>query len=531
MSKKVLMIGLDGATFTILGPMIDEGVMPVLGRLIREGVKGDLNSTRNPLTPPAWTSMVTGRSPHVHGIYDFLRPSTMDDGTVFLNLNDSRDVKAETVWSMANRQGVRATALNFWGHAPAPEIDGYIASGFVPWKHLRQGMHPKSLLDDVRAMDQFDYKNLGMDIGEEKKALQGLTDGEHDDWIELQSLRDTAWTDLCCHLMEKDRTGLTAVVLDGPDKLQHLFWRFVDPAYADSDDSEWFAQIRERCIGFFRQLDRNIERMVDAAGPDTDIFFTSDHGFGDTVEFVYLNEWLGRNGYLAWKHDDVGDTAQLTPDKIKNHLSMVDWQNTLAYCPTPSSNAIYVKRAKGDSHGVKDGEYLDFVLELRDKLLAYRDPADNGQVFVGVDTNKLEGTPYVEPSPDLTVHLRDHGFVSILKSTDVVIPRKEADGTHRPNGIFIGYGPSFASGATIEPIDILDMTPLMMYLLGLPVPNDLEGKVPEAALASSTMAERQVESGDATKATDTASGANRAEPTEEEREALLKQMKILGYMD
>ena len=48
-------------------------------------------------------------------------------------------------------------------------------------------------------------------------------------------MRDQAWTELTCHLMKKDRTELTAVVLDGADKIQHLFWRFVDPAYADKD--------------------------------------------------------------------------------------------------------------------------------------------------------------------------------------------------------------------------------------------------------------------------------------------------------
>ena len=151
-------------------------------------------------------------------------------------------------------------------------------------------------------------------------------------------------------------------------------------------------------------------------------------------------------------------------------------------------------------------------------------------MFVGVDTNKLEGTPYVEPSPDLTLHLRDHGFVSILKSTDVVLRREQADGTHRPNGIFVGYGPAFARNREIDPIDILDMTPLMLHLLGLPVPSDLEGRVPETALTDDAVAGRQVEAGEATRSAPKPAAA-RAEPTEEEREALLKQMKILGYMD
>ena len=63
MSNNVLMIGLDGATFTLLDPLIEQGVMPFLGSVLNNAVRADLMSTRHPLTPPAWTSMITGRSP------------------------------------------------------------------------------------------------------------------------------------------------------------------------------------------------------------------------------------------------------------------------------------------------------------------------------------------------------------------------------------------------------------------------------------------------------------------------------------
>jgi predicted AlkP superfamily phosphohydrolase/phosphomutase len=529
--SKVLMIGLDGATFSLLNTLMEDGTMPFMKKLVSEGVHGDLMSTRNPLTPPAWTSMITGTSPHVHGIYDFLRPVTMDDGGVFLGVNDSRQIRSETIWSMVSRQGMRATSLNFYGMSPPPEVDGYIASGFVPWKHLRKAISPPEFFDTIKAMPGFDYKNLGMDIGEEKKCVQGLLDGEHTDWIELQSVRDTAWADICCYLLDNDPTELTAVVLDGPDKIQHLFWRFVDPELLEENPSEWFTQIRELCLDFYRQLDNNIQRMVEKAGPETNVILTSDHGFGATTEFVYINEWLARRGYLKWADQAELDAAgKLTADKMKDHLGMIDWKRTLAFCPTPSSNAIYVKKAKGSGHGIKDSEYLDFCLNLKQELLDYRHPEDGGQIFVGVDTNKLEGTPYVEPSPDLTVRLRDGGFVSILKSSHVVVPRENPDGTHRPNGIFIGYGPDIKASEHIEPIDLLDMTPLMLYFLGLPIPKNLEGRVPAEVLRDETLQKREVEHGGTT-VTRSRDSSGDKEPSEEEREALLQQMKLLGYMD
>lgn len=527
------MIGLDGATFHLLQPLMDDGVMPFLRRFVEEGVHGDLMSTRNPLTPPAWVSMITGTSPHVHGIYDFLRPVITEDGGVFLGVNDSRRIRSETLWPMVSRQGLRATSLNFYGMSPPFEINGYIASGFVPWKHLRYAMHPGSLFETVRSLPGFDYKNLGMDIGEEKKCVQGLLEGEDADWITLQSVRDTAWTELCYHLMTTDRTELTAVVLDGPDKVQHLFWRFVDPELVGAEENPWFRHIRSLCLDYYRQLDHNIEKLVTSAGVDTNVIMTSDHGFGTTTEVVYVNEWLSRHGYLVWAdHATHDQTGKLTADKIKDHLGMINWRETVAFCPTPSSNSIYIKKTSGTGAGIKDSDYLEFCMNLRKELLSYRNPADGGQVFVGGDLNKLEGTPYVEPSPDITLRLRDGGFVSILRSSEIVVPRKHPNGTHRPNGIFIGRGPDIRGHELIHPISLLDIAPLILYLLNLPVPSYFEGRIPIEVLRPETLAARPVErSGQGGVAPVYAHAVKEGEPTPEEKEALIRQMKLLGYMD
>ena len=226
MPHKVLMIGLDGATFGLLDPLVEQGVMPFTGRRAQGRRTRRLDVDSSSVDAAGLDVDDYGRSPAAHGIYDFLRPALLPDGGVFLKINDFRDNHCETIWSIANRYKRRATSLNFYGMSPPPAIDGYIISGFVPWRHLRHGTHPKELYDEVRALPNFDFRNFGMDIGEEKKCVQGLHHGEHEPWIELQNRRDEAWSELTCHLMKKDRTELTAVVLDGPDKIQHLFWRF-----------------------------------------------------------------------------------------------------------------------------------------------------------------------------------------------------------------------------------------------------------------------------------------------------------------
>ena len=528
-SNSVLMIGLDGATFDLLDPLVERGIMPFTGNVLKKSVRANLMSTRQPLTPPAWTSMITGRSPTAHGIYDFLRPEFLADGGVFLKINDFRDNHCETIWSIANRYNRRATSLNFYGMSPPPAIDGYVMSGFVPWRHLKQATHPKELYDEVRALPNFDFRLLGMDIAEAKKTVQGLHQGEHEPWIDLQNKRDRAWAELTCHLMNKDRTDLTAIVLDGPDKVQHLFWRFVDPKFEENDASDWHKRIQNLSISFYNGLDRNLEMMFEAAGSDTDILITSDHGFGPTTEIFYVNEWLSRNGYLHWSNIAEDDSVgQLTADKLKNHLRMIDWKKTLAFCPTPSSNAIFIKKDKGSALGVREEDYLPFLLKLQSELLGIRDPADaDGQpIIIGADLNKLRGSSFVEPCPDITLHLRDGGFVSILKSNEILIQRPSPDGTHRPAGIFIGHGPSFRKGVRLEALDILDVAPLILTLVGIPVPSDMEGRVPTEALVGNP----ELRKGEATSAP-TADASDRSEPSPEECEALVSQLKILGYMD
>ena len=526
------MIGLDGATFALLKPLMNDGVMPFLKKFVSEGVHADLMSTQNPLTPPAWISMVTGRSPEIHGIYDFLRPE-FSENQVFLKVNDSRDICCETVWSMVSRQNKRVTCMNFYGMSPPVPIDGYLISGFIPWKHLRSSTYPTSLFETLKNKPNFDYKQLGMDIAEEKKCIQGLDQGEYEPWIDLQSDRDRAWTEVLCYLMKTDPTDLTAVVFDGTDKLQHLFWRYLAPELVDPNPTPWDAHIREMCIAYYRQLDSSIETLVNLSGPDTNVIMTSDHGFGATTEVVYINEWLAQHGYLKWVNDaETDDGWKLTADRIKDHTVMIDWEQTLAYALTPSSNAIYVNMDNGSGKGVKPEEYAEFCDRLKKQLLDYRNPADNGQIFIEAELNqaKIAGKPHFPYSPDITIKLRDYGFVSIVRSGEVVKPRHKPDGTHRPNGIFIGRGPDIKSGEKLEPLSILDITPVLLHLLDLPIPKNMEGRVPTEIICSDSLISKPVKYGENTRTTQDAS-QQREEVSDEEKEALMAQLKLLGYMD
>ena len=97
-----VLIGLDGATFSVLDPYMEQGVMPNLAELSARGTRAVLRSIMPPLTPPAWTSLVTGKHPGQHGIFDFFQKE--EPGSVYFSFASSQEVRSATIWSLASEQ-------------------------------------------------------------------------------------------------------------------------------------------------------------------------------------------------------------------------------------------------------------------------------------------------------------------------------------------------------------------------------------------------------------------------------------------
>jgi predicted AlkP superfamily phosphohydrolase/phosphomutase len=524
---------MDGATFTILDELTNNAngnkpVMPFLSKIYRQGVRSKLLSTPNPLTPPAWVSLMTGKSPGNHGIYDFIRAKELVDD-VFFTLYDSRDCLAETIWSIASRNGKRFAALNFpFTAPPSKSLNGFMVPGFIPWRHLRRNTLPKDFYDQLKGLPDFDPKELAWDFEKEKLAIDVLSDSERENWVRYHLPRERQWFKIAEYLLAEEKLDLLAIMFDGVDKLQHQAWYFLDPDLQKGQLSDYHQRMRLLCMDYFRQLDGFIQNLVEAAGQDVQVFLASDHGFTATHEVVRINTYLGEKGYLKWKQmPDTEEAARREESMFAN----LDWESTIAYCRTPSSNGITIRIARNPGEaGVRPEDYEDVRDKLTRDLEELRDPETNARVISRIFKREdVFPGPAMQDAPDLLLVLRDFGFVSIKNREPVVEQREEIAGTHHPEGVFFAYGNGIRQGKMHETLNITDVGPTLLYSLGLEVPPDFEGHVPEAVFTQQHLAERPVLiGGGSTTAAKTDEGESMSE---DEKNQVMAQLRMLGYME
>jgi predicted AlkP superfamily phosphohydrolase/phosphomutase len=534
---RTLLIGLDGATFSILDPLMEDGVMPFLRRFSTRGVRAELLSTSCPLTPQAWPAVMTGRSPGNTGVYDFVRFEMRPHGP-YVTMYDSRDLKCETIWSIASRNDRTVTSLNFILMYPPRPIAGKSVSGFIPFRHLKDGVYPPDYYGKIKVLPGFNARELAMDLELEKKCIAGLPEEQYEDWILLHIRREQQWFELVRHLMVNEPTDLTAIVFDGVDKLQHLCWRFIDPRLFPSSPSSWEKHIRSLCLRYFEQLDGFLLELVSLVGSDGRMICVSDHGFCESTEIFYINTWLAKNGYLKWTDDgDLDSSERLSANRLKDHVGLVDWAKTTAYAFSPSSNGVFIRRSgDGSDSGVSPEDYQAFRRRLVEALSAFKDPVTGDRVVTNVQTRE-EAYPgaYTHLAPDLLVTLRDHGFVSTLNSDSPLKRRKHPVGTHHPEGIFIAGGAGIKSAATAGPLSILDVAPTILFSLDVPIPKNFEGRVPVEVFEPSFLGahpirfsrtESQLEEQQAMPLS-----ASQMRAEESIQEAILDRLKALGYIE
>lgn len=531
-----VLLGLDGATFTVLDPLMERGVMPFLRALSERGVRAPLRTVMPPLTPPAWTSLMTGKRPGQHGVFDFFQKD--DPDSEYLHLATSQDVGSPMIWSLASEAGKRIVSLNFPLLFPPPPVDGAVVpGGWMPWRQLRLGCHPPGLFDRLKQLPSFEPSEMALDMELEAKAIDGCPQEEYADWIRLHTRREERWFEILRHLLTEDGPAdLIGIMFDGTDKLQHLCWRFIDAACRPSSPDASEQEIIDLCEGYFRGLDAKLEQIVAMSGADPTVVIASDHGFGPTWDLFYVNAWLEQNGYLAYKEEAAdGETATAVGfAEMTRHVFQLDWERTSAYAATPSSQGIIVVHTRPDGSPVSRRRHAELCEEISAGLREIVNPVTGRPVVLDVLTREeAYSGPHEALGPDLSLVLADGAAMSILRSGEITRRREQPYGNHQWQGVFMAAGPGIRAGERIKELSILDVAPTLLYTLDVPIPPDMTGRLATGAFEPEALRARppRIAAGEPAAGAGPAAVELDLELDADEEQTIVNRLKALGYVE
>ncbi len=517
MAPKIFIVGLDAATWDLINPWIKEGLLPNLAKLVESGVSGQLQSAIPPLTPPAWTSFMTGQNPGKHGIFHFLESRP---GTYAMRYSNAGSRRARTLWRMLSDAGHTVGAMNIPFTYPPEQIKGFQISGMDTPNEQSAFIHPPELRAELEEL-------LGK-IRLEVRYLGSMSNDERRDQVlaEMEKI-DLQWTKAALHLLEKHPAEVMMCTFMSIDTVQHYFWHYMDAAHFLHDP---FGAVRYRDAiqRVYRRLDDSVGKFLAQLPEETTVLAVSDHGGGPVSDrVVYLNRYLAQLGLLFYKEEAKGFFARarqkvlrtihnvvranLSSGQKKLIASMfpvlrerfedaatsfanIDWGKTKAFCSEVLAYppSIVINSEGSQPNGiVKSTDYEALCALITQKLSELRDPRDGSLIIPRIyRREELFTGPFAGEAPDLVLDwwsanaftacpsFPEEGHLPALK----IRPREpmtnpEWSGTHRLQGIVIARSPAMKRGAKIENARLVDMTPTLLYLMGEKIPADLDGRV------------------------------------------------------
>lgn len=535
MARTAAVIGLDGAAWHLLDPLIEEGVMPRLGALRAQGASGILASTVPTYTPPAWTAAATGVNPGRHGIYGFVAGHAQAERQELMHAGK---VKAATVWEMANAQGASAGMYHLPLTYPPTALNGWMVSGMMTpgWGERQKGFtSPREL---------------------EGRILQwapGYVIDVSANWE--QDWRDPALCDRIVasleqrlrvleRLLAEDPPKVLFAVLESPDRLQHVYYRYMDPqdTLYRSPEAEVLRPHIARC---FAAMDRVVGLVDDFAGSDGGVIVCSDHGFTAWEFSVHTNALLESWGYLKLKTSArlmqtelarrmVPVAKRFLPAKLARQakgrtFAAIDWGRTKAFASPIPQQGVYINLEGREPRGVVPPSELETLKDdIAERFLDLQGPngsrvADrvwrSEEVFEG---DALDGAPDLLPVlGDHRFELDDELFHREAFSDFRHLPR----GAHHPDGIVVVAGPGVAN-ATISG-SVMDITPTLLHMAELKIPEGLDGSVLSGAFSEEALEQRPAQ----TMPPLASAARDEASPYSDEEEALIEEsLRGLGYL-
>ena len=496
-TSRLTVVGLDAATFDVIDPMIEAGELPNLAKVFASGSRGILRSTTHPLTTQAWTTMLTGVNAGRHGMWDFCE---RDESGYRLRMVNGSYRRAPAVWDYLTAANRSMGIVNVPFTWPAPAVNGFSIAGLDAASRERGLAHPEAILSDLRRR----YGKLELD-----HELPLDRDGHID--VERMRTAIEQKVDACLWLAERFQPDLLLAVFMAADHMQHYGWL------------EWEERGTEsRVAAVYRHLDGAVGALSGALGSDSDLMVLSDHGAGRVKGVININAWLAENGWLTYADSGVlreelpryalyrllqlrhklprglrnmvKQRAPALRDRVHDlkEFVAIDFRKTRAFAYGNFGNVVINVRGR-EKHGtVQPGaEYDRLCDDIKAQALGIVDPETGEKLVAAVHRREeLFHGPQLEKIPDLIFEFAGYAWAgkgNLMKRTPTMWDTFEMAanetyvGTHRLEGIFGLTGPS-AARTQIATANIQDIAPTILYLLGEPVPSDIEGRILEEVI-------------------------------------------------
>lgn len=561
MANKIFVVGLDGATFTVLDSWMKTGKLPNLARLTKDGTHGELESTFPPVTPVAWASFITGKNPGKHGIFDF---QVRESDSYAVLVASRRLMEGESLWKLLSREGFKVGVIGVPMTYPPEKVNGFLIPGILtPMSRL--STYPPELLDELeREIPDF------LQMFEHPKYIEGGEDVFLRKWHHISEIR----SETTHYLMGKYKWDFFMLYFLITDQVQHFFWKYMDsqhPAYDPQKARKYGNAILEA----YQKVDEIIGKILKKISDDTVVIIMSDHGFGPVYKDVFINHYLEKLGLLKfddrskqsvnryqWLMHKLGLTQERFIDlfsklglarlmeivpynmsvrffwglpTFRHGLCDIDYHRTKAYSKGYVGQIFINVKGRDPEGTVNPGEeYEELSDYLTKKLYELEDPQTGERIIDEIFRREdLYKGPHVNKAADLTFVMRNFTYITRgayefnAQKQLMTSPNNLESAWHRMNGVLIIAGSQIKSKAKVRRARIVDLAPTILHMMECSVPLDIDGRViKEIFEPKSDIAKREVRYQRPAEKT-----KERYPWSKEEEEEIKERLRKLGYLD
>ena len=504
---RLLILGLDGATYDLLVPLAEQNVMPHLSALLRHAALIELDSTDPPITPTAWTTFQTGCDPWDHGIFDY---RYLDHASRRLLLNTSRRIQCPTMFDAVSAAGGEIVSLNLpmtWPRRPS--LSGVVVGG------IDSPSSAAALAAEPRFADKLRAAGVPFPIEliwrRRPRSFAELSRGvERTGQVFRSRVAAAELADSFCPWR------LMVVQFQTLDALQHRLWDVLANESTSTAPASWTPKARQAMT----TLDECVGRLCElAARRNAGVMILSDHGFGPFRERIELSTLLQRRGLqtaarrwsrleyraarLAFKTRKSlvrrlrpGQSSAALP-RPPGALLPIDWRRSRAVTLHSNLGAlVYLNTPQRFGRGPISSPrlYDEAVEETMNVLGRASHPRDGTPLFDAVHRvdERIGGDPIERQAPDVLA-IPAPGFHTRSKPNPgaaLLSPDRELSGTHRRTGVLMIASTATRPGMRMKAA-LRDVAPTALRLLGIPIPMSMTGRVIDEVFASPLTHERQ----------------------------------------